>query len=141
MKIRLALIAFVSILSCLATFQSAGASPLAAKPISKDRAVEVVWQLPEVRAWAESVEKQSKGKAHGASKIDDDPEVVDGKRYWSVTCFVDHPDHINRWHTFLIRLDGKEILADSPASGDFTTLELWRLREKPVHRIEASASK
>ena len=103
------------------------------KPLGKNGAEKIVWQLPEVKAWAQAVEKQSRGTNHGASMVDGDkPETIDGKRFWSVTCFVDFPDHVRRWHTFMIRTDGKEILADSSASGDYTALDQWRATEKPL---------
>jgi hypothetical protein len=107
------------------------------KPLGKDGAEKIVWQLPEVKAWAQAVEKQSKGATHGASMIDGDkPETIDGKQFWSVTCFVDFSDHVRRWHTFMIRTDGKEILADSAASGDYTALDQWRAKEKPLQGLD-----
>jgi hypothetical protein len=108
------------------------------KPLGKDGAEKIVWQLPEVKAWAQAVEKQSKGATHGASMIDGDkPETIDGKQFWSVTCFVDFSDHVRRWHTFMIRTDGKEILADSAASGDYTALDQWRAKEKPLQSLDS----
>ncbi|HSY28511.1 MAG TPA: hypothetical protein VK832_13470 [Burkholderiaceae bacterium] len=140
MKIRIALIAFLSTLMFGAALPSADAATDVAKSLSKDGAQKITWQLPEVKAWAELIEKQSKGTLHGASKIDaDTPETIDGKRYWSVTCFVDYPEQIHRWHTFMIRVDGKEILADSIASGNFTQLEKWRLSEKPMQEMNEAA--
>jgi hypothetical protein len=106
------------------------------KPLGKDGAEKIVWQLPEVKAWAQAVEKQSKGATHGASMVDgDQPETIAGRQFWSVTCFVDFPDHVRRWHTFMIRTDGKEILADSAASGDYTSLDQWRAKEKPLQGL------
>ena len=140
MKIRIALITFLSTIMLGAFLLPAVAATDFAKSVSKDDAQKITWQLPEVKAWAELIEKQSKGTVHGASKIDaDTPETIGGKRYWSVTCFVDYPEQIHRWHTFMIRLDGKEILADSVASGNFTQLEKWRLSEKPMQEMNRAA--
>lgn len=116
---------------------SMSALAVSEKPLGKDGAEKIVWQLPEVKAWAQAVEKHSKGATHGASMVDgDQPETIDGKQFWSVTCFVDLPDHIKRWHTFMIRTDGKEILADSSSSGDYTALEQWRATEKPLKGLD-----
>ena len=138
MKIRRMLHALLPLACFLFFLQPALAANV--KPLSKDGAEKMVWQLPEVKAWAEAVEKQSKGETHGASKIDDgNPETIDGKQFWPVTCFVDFPDHIRRWHTFMIRLDGKEILADSAATGDYTSLDKWRETEKPMQNLDAAS--
>ncbi len=138
MNIRHAFAALLSITCLLFSAQPVMAAN--DKPLSKDGAEKIVWQLPEVKAWAQAVEKQSKGTTHGASKIDDEaPETIDGKQFWSVTCFVDLPDHIHHWHTFMIRLDGKEILADSASSGDYTSLDKWRISEKPMQGLNKAS--
>ncbi|HEX3532555.1 MAG TPA: hypothetical protein VH988_36315 [Thermoanaerobaculia bacterium] len=68
----------------------------------------------------------------------EEPETIEGKRlrYWSVGFYEFQPDHSHRWDTFLVRVDGKEILVEDLLGGDPMTLKEWRRKEKPMDRAK-----
>jgi hypothetical protein len=63
------------------------------------------------------------------------PEAREGKYYWSVNYYENHPTHFHRWQTFMVRLDGKEILVDDVTTGEYRSLDDWRRKEKPMDRV------
>src|SRR5579863_2968809 len=102
--------------------------------ITGEQAEAIVWDLPETRAWADAIAKRSRGAAHATTMVlPEDPETIEGKRYWSVNFYETQPDHIHRWQTFMVRLDGKEILVETD-TGDHLSLQDWRVKQQPLAR-------
>lgn len=91
--------------------------------------------LPEVAAWSQFIAEESGGTAHGATMVDrDHTEQIDGKEYIAVGFYENHPDHTNRWETFLVDPGDSTILVDDVQDG-VMTLEQWRHEKKPMERI------
>jgi hypothetical protein len=104
--------------------------------ITANEAVDIVWQLPEAKAWSKFIRDQTNGEAHAALIVEpEQPESRRGKSYWSVNFYENGTSRYHRWQTFLIRTDGKEILADVKTSGEYRGLEEWRRIEKPMDRV------
>ena len=106
--------------------------------ISAEQATEIVEKLPEIKAWSAYIKRTTHGKVTSALMVmPEEPETVEGKRlrYWSVGFYENQPDHYHRWDTFLVRVDGKEILVED-LSGDPITLKQWRKEEKPMDRVK-----
>lgn len=117
-------------------FSAGGGSGRAPASLTSDAAVEAVFRLPEVKAWGKYILETSNGKVHGALMVmPEKPVIENGKRYWSVEYVENQPDHVHRWQTFLVRLDGKEILVDDPVSGDDVSLAEWRETQMPMKRV------
>jgi hypothetical protein len=119
-----------------------GARPALAAPkpvpaaISSDQATGIVWKLPEIKAWSAYILRTSHGKIHAALMVTpEEPVEIEGKRYWTVGFFENQPEKYLRWETFLVRLDGRQILVEDATSGDNLTLEQWRRQEKPMDRV------
>ncbi len=109
--------------------------------ITSERAEAIVWDLAETRAWADAIARRSRGAAHATTMVlPEDPETIDGKRYWSVNFYETQPDHIHRWQTFMVRLDGKEILVEAD-TGDHLSLQDWRAKQHPLARASDTKPK
>jgi hypothetical protein len=107
--------------------------------ITSERAEALVWALPEIKAWAKYIGAESEGKAHAMTIVEPEaPEIVKGKRYWSVNFGEDDGDHTHRWQTFMVRLDGAAILVDTDTPDEYLTLKQWRVRDHPMDRIRGS---
>jgi hypothetical protein len=124
--------------------QPAHAAPKPAPAtISSDQATEIIWKLPEVKAWSAYILRTTQEKVHPALMVEPgEPVRVEGRRsrYWSVGFYEDQPDHTHRWDTFLVRVDGKEILVEDMTGGDPMTLTQWRKKEKPMDRVRETKS-
>ncbi len=101
--------------------------PPPARPITIDEAVDIALDLPEVRAWSDAIGPATGGVVHiFGMPMNDDIYRINGREYWSVYVGEDHPDHVARKETFLIRLDGKEILVEDCVECRTLTLAEWR---------------
>lgn len=120
--------------------QPAHAAPPRSKAatITSDQATEIIWKLPEVKAWSAYILKTTKGKIHPALMVEpEEPVKIEGKQYWSVGFFEDQPEKYLRWETFLVRVDGKVILVENMVGGtEPLTLKEWREQEKPMDRAK-----
>ena len=111
----------------------------ASASITQDQAVAIIWRLPEIKAWAKYIEKKTDGKVRAALMVDPQiPETIAEKKYWSVGFYENQPTHMHRWQSFLVRVDGNEILVDDAVTGDYLDLERWREKEKPMERVSES---
>lgn len=63
------------------------------------------------------------------------PGLVSGNKYWAVGFYEDQTTYAHRWQSFLVRLDGKGILVDDVATGDYLGILKWREKEKPMERV------
>jgi len=128
-------------LTLLSSFlvRSAHAAPPKPKAaiITSVQATEIIWKLPEVKAWSAYILKKTDGKIRPALMVEpEEPVEIEGKRYWSVGFFENQPEKYLRWETFLVRVDGKVILVqDAIGGGDPLTLKQWREQEKPMDRV------
>jgi hypothetical protein len=104
--------------------------------ITADEAVAIVSELPEAKAWSKYLNDSTGGKVQAAMTVEPEhPETIEGKQYWSVNYYENQPTHFHRWQTFMVRLDGKEILVDDVTTGEYRSLEEWREKEKPMERV------
>jgi hypothetical protein len=113
---------------------AAGTQAPAAK-LSREQAVAALMALPELKAWADRIEKSSNGKAHGAlMEYDAQLRAVKGKQYYQLSFVENSSDAAQRWESFLVAQADGEILVDDDVSGEALTLEQWRKDKKPMQR-------
>lgn len=95
-------------------------------------------QVPEIAQFNSQVEDYN--KTNGSSgkpimRIDSVPDsngITPYERdFYAVYIGESMDSHTNRWATFLVRKDLKEILADDPATGQYITLQQWREQKNP----------
>lgn len=106
----------------------ASAAPLATKAtVSREQAVEKLMALPELKHWADAIEKRSEGARHGALiETDPAPRDVNGKPYYQLT-FVENGDETAQaLASFLVSHASGEILVEDDISGDLLPVEQWR---------------
>lgn len=117
------------------TTTSLSASAIPAS-ISKEQAVAIILELPEIKAWANYIEQTTEGKAHGSTMAQpEEPRTIDEKKYWTVSFYENQPAQMHRWETFLVSLDSKTILVDDILD-DVISLQEWRDNKKPMERIQ-----
>ncbi|NVD98163.1 hypothetical protein [Massilia sp. BJB1822] len=110
------------------------AAPAQAKKLSKDQAIGVLMDLPELKAWSDKIEKNSKGQSHGALiEFDATPFEHKGKTYYQFSFVENTPEAVQRWENFLIAPDG-EILIEDQISGELLSLARWRKEKQPLQR-------
>ncbi|MNY48191.1 hypothetical protein D3C86_1835030 [compost metagenome] len=91
--------------------------------------------LPELKAWADRIETESKGQARGAlMEYDAQLRTVKGKQYYQLSFVENSSDAAQRWESFLVAQSDGEILVDDDVSGEPMTLEQWRKEKKPLLR-------
>jgi hypothetical protein len=134
--------AFALLLILLPSPAGASAGP-AAHPastrasITLEQAMDILLALPEIKAWQSHVKRVSKGALHGKLLAEsDEPVVVKGRKYWSVSFIEDHPDRVYRWESFLVSLDGKTVLVEDSSNDRLLTLVRWRRQEHPMDRAK-----
>ncbi|WP_082219709.1 hypothetical protein [Massilia sp. NR 4-1] len=112
------------------------AAPAQAKKLSKDQAIGVLLDLPELKAWSDKIEKNSNGQSHGALiEFDATPFQHKGKTYYQFSFVENTPEAVQRWENFLIAPDGGEILIEDQISGELLSLARWRKEKQPLQRI------
>jgi hypothetical protein len=113
------------------------ATPNETAAIDREQAIERIANLPEVVAWKQYIAKQSDEKVKSSLMPQGDhPVTIAGKQYWKISFNESQPTHHHRWQTFLVRVDGAEILVDDVNGGDYLDLETWRSKAKPMDRIK-----
>ena len=147
-------VALVVIVSATATiFGCRGEKPAAPAPApaatpasatvapvrSKEQAMAALMALPELKAWSSQVEKSSGGKVHGALiEYDQQPKLIDGKRYFQLSFVENASDAAHRWESFLVAEAGEEILVEDAATDKTLTLQQWRQAKHPMERTSAN---
>ncbi|WP_256078448.1 hypothetical protein [Massilia sp. YIM B04103] len=112
------------------------AAPIPAKKLSKDQAIGVLMDLPELKAWSDKIEKNSKGQSHGALiEFDAAPFEHKGKAYYQFSFVENTPEAVQRWENFLIAPGDGEILIEDQISGELLSLARWRKDKQPLRRI------
>jgi len=106
---------------------AAVAAPAAKALVSREQAVEKLMALPELKLWADAVEKRSEGLRHGALiETDSKPRDVNGKPYYQLTFVENGDDMAQAMASFLVSHVDGEILVEDDISGDLLPLEQWR---------------
>ncbi|KQV80428.1 hypothetical protein ASD15_14535 [Massilia sp. Root351] len=115
---------------------AAGVQAASAKgALSREQAVAALMALPELKAWADRIETESKGQARGAlMEYDAQLRTVKGKQYYQLSFVENSSDAAQRWESFLVAQSDGEILVDDDVSGEPMTLEQWRKDKKPLLR-------
>lgn len=114
---------------------AAASAPAPATPQrSREQAMEQLLALPEVKAWSEQIEKDSRGKSHGAI-IEDDPapRLIDGKAYYQLSFVENRKQDVHRRASFLVAREGDDILVESLDDDSVESLDEWR---RNIHRVE-----
>jgi hypothetical protein len=61
--------------------------------------------------------------------LPDSTKAQANKCYWSISVFADHGDRLERWHDFLMNRQGQIVKIQSPTSGNWISIPLWRASE------------
>lgn len=112
-----------------------GGAEGARQQLTRDQAVERLMALPELQAWARSIETASHGAVHGAV-IPFDPALreLHGKRYHQLSFVENRPDAAITWESFLVGAADGEILVDDAETGNAMPLDQWRRTKRPMER-------
>lgn len=105
----------------------AATAPAAKATVSREQAVEKLMALPELKHWADAIEKRSEGLRHGALiETDSKPRDVNGKSFYQLTFVENGDDMAQAMASFLVSYTDGEILVEDDISGDLLPLEQWR---------------
>jgi hypothetical protein len=104
-----------------------------APALTKEQAMANLMEVPEVKAWSAQIEKNSRGKAHGAV-IEDDPQprIINGKPYWQFSFVENRADAAHRRESFLVAQSGNEVLIEDAETDKLLTLTEWRRKVRKV---------
>lgn len=106
---------------------AAAPAPAAKAAVSREQAVEKLMALPELKHWADTIEKRSEGLRHGALiETDATPRAVNGKPYYQLTFVENGDDMAQAVASFLVSHADGEILVEDDISGNLLPLEQWR---------------
>jgi tetratricopeptide (TPR) repeat protein len=106
----------------------------ATKQVTSAQAVSMIAKLPEIIAWQQYIKDQSAGKTRAVLRVTSQTlQKVNGKDYWSISFYESQNTQDHRWQSFLVRSDGKEILADD-INGNYLDLPTWRQKTNPMNR-------
>jgi hypothetical protein len=108
-------------------------APAPAPAPTREQAMANLMNVQEVKAWSAQIEKNSRGKAHGAI-IEDDPQprIINGKPYWQFSFVENRTDAVHRRESFLVAQAGNEVLIEEPETDKLLTLSEWRRKIKRV---------
>jgi hypothetical protein len=107
-------------------------------PPTREQAMASLMALPEVKTWSTQIEKDSRGKAHGAVIEDDTaPRLINGKPYWQFSFVENRAESAHRRQSFLVAQSGEEILIEDMQSAALVSLPEWR---RTVRRVELKAA-
>ena len=102
----------------------------AASAFSKEQAVNALMALPEVKTWSAQIDKESKGKVHGALiEYDAALKKVGSKEYWQLSFVENGSDAAHRRESFLVANSDGEILVEDFAADKPLTLAQWRAEQ------------
>lgn len=95
--------------------------------VTREQAVDKLMALPELKRWADAIEKRSEGLRHGALiETDSKPREVNGQPYYQLTFVENGDDMAQAMASFLVSHVDGEILVEDDISGDLLPLEQWR---------------
>lgn len=90
---------------------------------TEDKLIDRIWQLPEVKALADKVEKESKGKRHLTGRISSMPS--DDQEYYGVSISEDNGEAMATYFEFRIYPDNSIYYYDAVEDKEWTLKE-WR---------------
>jgi len=101
---------------------------------TREQAMAQLMALPELKTWSEQIEKNSRGKVHGAV-IEDDPapRLIDGKPYYQLSFVENRKQDVHRRANFLVAQHGDEILVEDAVTDTVESLSEWR---RNIQRVE-----
>ncbi|WP_342117825.1 hypothetical protein [Pseudoduganella sp. OTU4001] len=103
------------------------ATPAAKAAVSRDQAVEKLMALPELKRWADNIEKRSGGVRHGALiETDPAPRDVKGQPYYQLSFVENGDDMAQALASFLVSHASGDILVEDDTSGELLQLDQWR---------------
>lgn len=116
----------------------AASAPAPVPQRTREQAMQQLLDLPEVKAWSAQIEKNSRGKSHGAI-IEDDPapRLIEGKRYYQLSFVEDRKQAVHRRASFLVASQGDEILVEGLDDDSVQSLDEWR---RNIHRVELKSN-
>jgi hypothetical protein len=133
------LLALVALAACKGEKPAAPPKPAAvqapaAPTRTRDQAIAELMALPELKTWAEQIEKRSHGAAHGAVIEDDpNPRIINGKPYYQLSFVEDRKRDVHRRASFLVAHQGDEILVEDVDNDTVQSLSEWR---RSIRNIE-----
>lgn len=102
-------------------------APATKAAVTREQAVEKLMALPELKRWADAIEKRSEGLRHGALiETDSKPRDVNGQPYYQLTFVENGDDMAQAMASFLVSHVTGEILVEDDISGELLPLEQWR---------------
>ena len=106
--------------------------------LTREQAMAALLALPEVKAWSSEIEKQSRGKAHGAI-IEDNPtpRTLNGKQYWQMSFVENRKQSVRRRESFLVAQTGEQILVEDLQNDTVLSLDEWR---RQIRRVELKSA-
>ena len=106
--------------------------------MTREQAMAALLALPEVKAWSNDIEKQSRGKAHGAI-IEDNPapRTINGKAYWQLSFVENRKQSVRRRESFLVAQAGEQILVEDLDNDTVLSLDEWR---RQIRRVELKSA-
>ena len=106
--------------------------------VTKEQAMAALLALPEVKAWSNEIEKQSRGKARGAIIEDDQaPRTLNGKGYWQLSFVENRQQSVRRRESFLVAQAGEQILVEDLDNATVLSLDEWR---RQIRRVELKSA-
>ncbi len=102
-------------------------APAATAAVSREQAVQKLMALPELKHWADVIEKRSEGERHGALiETDPAPRDVNGRPYYQLSFVENGDDMAQAMASFLVSQANGDILVEDDVSGDLLPLDQWR---------------
>lgn len=94
---------------------------------TEDQLISKVWQLPEVGALSDKIERESKGKRHLVGRISSSPS--DDQEYYGISIAEDNGEALATYFEFRIYPDNSIYYYD-PVEDRELTLKEWRAQKK-----------
>jgi hypothetical protein len=110
----------------------------AAPARTREQAMAQLMALPELKAWSEQIEKDTRGKVHGAV-IEDDPapRLIAGKPYYQLSFVENRKQDVHRRASFLVAKSGEDILVEDAETDTLQSLAEWR---RNIKRVELKSN-
>lgn len=94
---------------------------------TEDQLISKVWQIPEVKAMADKIERESKGKRHLVGRISSTPS--DDQEYYGISIAEDNGEALATYFDFRIYPDNSIYYYDVVEDRELTLKE-WRAQKK-----------
>lgn len=94
---------------------------------TEDRLIDEIWELPEVKALSDKIERESKGKRHLVGRISSEPS--DDQEYYGISIAEDNGEALATYFEFRIYPDNSIYYYDVVEDQELSLKE-WRARKK-----------